>query len=211
VRRRSGWSEGWRLAGLISAACAAVLLAGWVLGPGGEPGVRALIRTSARLSLTLFLLAFSASALRRLWPVAASAWLLRNRRPVGVAFAVAHGLHLALIVTLARLWPSPFFANEGRASALVGGGLAYLLILSMALTSSDRAVAALGARRWKRLHSFGVHYVWAIFTLANARRVPQGAEYALFSLALLLALGLRLLVAARARRGVAPIASDLPA
>jgi len=200
MERRSGWSEGWPLLAVLSGLCVGILALAWLTGPGGEAGVRLLIRSSARLSLSLFLLAFTARAARQLWPVRLTGWLLRNRRQLGVAFAVAHGLHLMAIATLARLDPGPFFAAEGRPTALIGGGVAYLLIVLMAATSSDRAQAVLGRRRWQRLHAVGVHYVWAIFTLANARRIPQGPEYAAIALVLVTAFGLRVAAALASRR-----------
>ena len=55
--------------------------------------------------------------------------------------------------------------------ALVGGTLAYLWIAAMALTSTDAALARLGAARWRRLHGWGMHYLWAIFTVGYLGRV----------------------------------------
>lgn len=44
----------------------------------------------------------------------------------------------------------------------------------MAFTSSDAAMRALG-KNWKRLHTFGIHFVWLIFTLAYAKRLVDPA------------------------------------
>jgi DMSO/TMAO reductase YedYZ heme-binding membrane subunit len=54
-------------------------------------------------------------------------------------------------------------AFETNWLSLVFGGFAYVLIVAMALTSSDRMVARLGPSRWRALHRFGIHYVWFIF------------------------------------------------
>jgi len=196
---RSGTLGGPPLLAVLVAGCAGTLAAAWALGPGGEAGVRLLIRASARLSVSLFVLAFVARAARGLWPVPATAWLLRNRRYVGLAFAAAHGLHLAAIAILARGWLASV-GPAARLGTLIGGGLAYLLILAMAATSNDRAVAALGPRRWKVLHGVGAHYLWVLFTLAHARRIPLHPGYAVSTAVLLGALGLRLAVALRSRR-----------
>ncbi len=56
-------------------------------------GVRMVIRFTARTSLVLFCLAFSAAALARLWPNASTRWLRRNRRYLGVSFAASHAIH----------------------------------------------------------------------------------------------------------------------
>jgi len=164
----------------------------WATGPGGEPGVRALIRLTAQVAVGLFLLAFVASAAYRIRPNERTAWLLRNRRYVGVSFAVAHTCHLAMIAIRAANWPHPFLFEEGRLQAAIGGGIAYAFIFAMAATSFDRAVAWIGARRFKLLHGVGSHYIWLIFTLSYARRAPSSPGYALVTALLLSALSLRL-------------------
>ncbi len=52
----------------------------------------------------------------------------------------------------------------------------------MALTSSDRAVAALGLDRWRRLHRLGMHYNWFIFFQSFARRALTEPLYLPFGL-----------------------------
>lgn len=185
-----GMLQGWRLFWLITAALVAMSGAMVVLHPG-EEGARLVIRATARTSLVLFALAFSASALRRLWPGAVTTWLLRNRRYLGVAFAASHAIHLAAIVAFARIDPAEFGQISPVANRIVAG-LAYVFIFAMAATSFDRMVAWLGARRWKLLHTVGAHYIWLIFLLSFAKRIPQGAGYALGAAVLLAVMGLRL-------------------
>ena len=60
------------------------------------------IRFTARTSLLLFCLAFSAAALARLWPNAWTRWQRRNRRYLGVTFAASHGIHAVAIACLRR-------------------------------------------------------------------------------------------------------------
>jgi sulfoxide reductase heme-binding subunit YedZ len=189
-RVSGGWLQGWPLFWLIAAALAAMSATMVALHPG-EEGARLVIRATARSSLLLFALAFSASALRRLWPGAFTQWLLRNRRYLGVSFAASHAIHLAAIVAFARIDPAEFGQISPLANRIVAG-LAYVFIFAMAATSFDRMVAWLGARRWKLLHVVGAHYVWLIFLLSFAKRVPQGAGYALGAAALLAVMGLRL-------------------
>lgn len=74
----------------------------------------------------------------------------------------------------------------------------------MALTSSDAARAAIGARAWNTLHTAGAWWIWIVFTQTNAGNVPDAFEnlgvghqalYVGIVAALLGAMGLR--VAAR--------------
>ncbi len=177
----------------LSALALLGMVAAVLLGFGtGEAGVRTVVRATARTSLALFLLAFSASSLRRLRPVPATAWLLRNRRYVGVSFAVSHLYHLAAVLVVARRWPHPFTEQSGTLGTLLGGGLGYVFIAGMAATSFDRSAAWLGARRWRLLHTVGSYYVWLIFALAYVVGALQSPERLPLGLAVLGALAVRL-------------------
>ncbi len=124
-------------------------------------------RWTARAALPLFLAAYLASSLLRLWPTALTRALVRRRRQWGLGFALAHSIHLvALAVNVILFRPRP-------AETLIGGGVAYLLIYLMALTSNDASMRLLG-RWWKRLHRLGIHVVWLVFTVSYVGRFTDG-------------------------------------
>ena len=152
--------NGWPVAGWMSAALAAhFALVAAIYGTDAE-GLGVLTRATARVSFLIFMAAYVASPLRRFVRAPATAWLLRNRRQLGVSFAVSHGLHAIAIVLLASALGERF---EVLAVTLIFGGLGYLFIAAMAATSNDRAVRALGRRRWGLLHRAGIHYLWIIW------------------------------------------------
>ena len=137
---------------------------------GATPAEQALLcaRWTARAGLPLFLIAYLASSLLRLWPAQLTRALVRRRRQWGLGFALAHSIHLVALAI------NQVIFQDFRADiTLLGGGLAYGLIYLMALTSNDWSVRRLG-RNWKRLHSFGIHYTWLIFTLSYAGRFTDG-------------------------------------
>jgi len=162
------------LAALLLLAMSALILA---LEGAGEPGLRMWIRATARTSLVLFGAAFTASSLRSLWPTPVTGWLLRQRRYVGLSFAFSHGLHLVAILWL-RSQLGPAFEID-PVTIVVGGG-AYVMIALLAATSSDRAVAWLGRRRWRMLHRVGVYWIWIIFANSYTARavmaIARGSE-----------------------------------
>lgn len=173
----------------IGAAGALIAIAlGLAVFGTGDDGWSAATRWTARWSLIPFVLAFAASGLLpRVHGLARD--LLRNRRGLGLAFATAHFIHLFAIVTYFTVsgLPVPMIA-------VIGGGFGYLLILAMAVTSTDAAQRAMGAW-WKRLHRVGIWYVFLIFTNSYAGRVADfrnhGAEGVYGIILLLLALGFR--------------------
>ena len=191
----------------ISAALAGMTAAIALLAGTDEAGVRLVIRATARTSLVLFLLAFTASSLRRLAPSPTTTWLVRNRRYLGVSFAVSHGLHLVAILIVAGRWPHPFMEQSATAGGLIGGGLGYLFLIAMTATSTNAAVAWMGSRRWRRLHLIGGAYLWIVFAVAYLGRAAVDPLYLPPALALLAAVGVRL--AARLRqRSRRPTADD---
>lgn len=152
--------QGWALTGWIGLALVAMSALVLVAAGTGEAGVRMLIRATARSSALLFLLAFLARPLRQLWRSEASAFLLRNRRYLGVSMALSHAVHGAAIVWLFAGFPGAYEAN---ALTLAFGGLGFVFVAALAATSSDAAAAALGRARWTLLHRTGVWYLWFIF------------------------------------------------
>jgi DMSO/TMAO reductase YedYZ heme-binding membrane subunit len=195
---KRGRLEGWPIVGW--SALVLVAMAGMLLGVYGtqEEGVRVLIRSTARTSFVLLLAAFVASSARRLWRSDATSWLLRNRRYLGVSFAASHTLHLAGILMLVTRWPDSFWLKTSNVT-IFGGGLGYLFVTAMALTSSDAAVRRLGMQRWKLMHRVGIWFLFGIFLLNYGPAGLSRPAYLPASLAVLGALGLRIAAQVRAR------------
>ena len=180
----------------------------------GEAGLRMLVRATARTSLVLFGAAFAASSLRSLWRTPATGWLLRNRRYLGLSFAVSHALHALALVGLGLVLGDAF---EVDLVTLIFGGGAYLMIALMAATSSDRAYAWLGRRRWHLLHRVGVYWIWIIFANSYTARavmaIARGSEslaYVPVAIFIWALLGVRIAAWVRARPARASAARPSP-
>lgn len=195
--------EGWRLLCLLAALITLGTLALVFLAGGDVAAVRLAIRNTARSSLLLFLLAFGASALHRVWRGAWTGWLLRNRRYLGLGFVVSHLTHAAVVASFAVMAPAQFHELT-QPAAFILGGTTYVFILLLAATSFDRTAAWLGPRRWRVLHLVGTHMIWLNFLISEGRRAPQDPRYWGFVVPLLAVMALRLYARrARARRPLA--------
>ncbi len=150
----------------LGTAAAALLVGASLLADGtGVEGWHRATQLTAHFSAFVFLSAFLAGPLARIATSATTRALIRERRGIGLGFAGAHFVHLAAIVT--------YFAKGGLRPPIfvpILGGFGYVLIALMAITSNDRAVHALG-RNWKRLHTFGIYYIWLIFELTYLGRL----------------------------------------
>jgi DMSO/TMAO reductase YedYZ heme-binding membrane subunit len=199
--------NGWRLVGVLSLLLSAMSV--WLLAShaGDVEGIRLLIRATARTSLVLFVMAFTASAMVELVPSDATRWQRRNRRYLGVSFAVSHFIHLAAIIGLASLDRELFWKLTNIAT-IVLAGTAYLFIAAMVATSFDRTAAWLGPRKWRLLHLLGGWYIWISFAVAIGKRVPLDRFYWPMA-ALVLAAGIVRLIA-MARRNRRRVALSVP-
>jgi len=168
----------------------------FTLAGGGTEGWHAVVRTSAKTSIALFLATFAASSARVFWRNGFTKWLLANRRYVGVSFAASHFVHLVAILLIVALEPS----FQSSRTTLIFGTLGYVLLAAMAATSSDAAVAWLGQRRWKALHKTGMYYLWFVFIASYAPRLAGSLWYALFVVPLLAGIALRAAAWQRQRR-----------
>ncbi|PWR23677.1 hypothetical protein [Zavarzinia compransoris] len=191
---KSGW-------GLFAVLAAVVTLAAALTVRDGTDAdaLGALIRMTARTSLVLFLLAFTARPAASLWPNGLTRWALRNRRFIGLAFAWSHGLHGIGILALWRLDPAAFTAQVPLIT-LIFGGLAYLLIAAMAATSFRPTAALIGPRAWRGLHLAGGYYIALVFLNSYAGRAAKDLAYLPLALAVVGALALRLAARLRRRR-----------
>jgi DMSO/TMAO reductase YedYZ heme-binding membrane subunit len=195
---RQNWFEGWRLFAVLTLVLTGLCI--WIAGMRQfeVDGVRMVIRFTARTSLLFLCLAFSATALARLWPNAWTRWQRRNRRYLGVTFAASHGIHAIAIAWFAMMDPAGYAAATSFASYIFGG-IGYAFIVAMAATSFNRTAAAIGPRAWRALHLTGGYYLCFQFMVSFGKRVPDMPLYSLFLLPLLAVIALRLIAMASAR------------
>jgi len=139
----------------------------------GEPGVREVVRWTARTSLIFFCLSFAA------WGLSASAWPSRHRPGLLASLALSHGLHLLAIAALTWHTSGANVAERGALLRLAGGMLAYAVIFVSAWRPGG------GWARW------GSFWVWTVFLVsylprAIASPVPFGLAVVLLAVAMVI-------------------------
>lgn len=149
-----------------------------------EDGVRMVIRWSARISVTCFCIAFAASYFHKWQRNSFSFWVNMNRKYWGISFAIIHLIHLAALIVLQQFF-HPVFELAASVS-LMAGGLAYLFIILMLLTSFESFSKYLSRQQWKLLHTVGGYWIWFIFFNSYRRGVMRGEWWDLPELVLLI-------------------------
>ena len=163
----------------------------------GPEEVRAAIRATAFTSAVPFLLVFAASSANRLWRTPFTAWLVRERRYLGLSVAASHLWHLVAIVAFVARYAGGSEPIPAVTKVFGGGGFVGLAL--MAATSTDAAQRTLGAA-WRRLHWLGVYLLWIDFTVTYSGTATRAPFHAVMTVAFVAAWALRLFTFGAARR-----------
>lgn len=189
----------WLVAGL--AIGASTWLGAAALHPDAANRLQIVNRWLVRVGLPFFLAAFVASPLARLRPSAYARRLVRERRGIGVAWAMIHLTHATAVLVLFRADAE----SIPPAVVLIVGGAGFALTAAMAVTSNDASQRMLG-RGWGRLHRTGIWYLAFIYAYTYLGRVLEApTAWPMIALSMLLAIaGLRAVAWQRRRRRRAP-------
>lgn len=127
--------------------------------------------TTGYTTLMLLTITLAVTPVRKLIPQLS--WLIRFRRPLGL-FAFFYGtLHLLTWVALYTGFDvHAMLADIAKRRFVTMGMAAWLLLLPLALTSTNWAIRKLGGKRWNRLHKLiyvavicgVIHYWWQVKT-----------------------------------------------
>ncbi|NVJ03264.1 sulfoxide reductase heme-binding subunit YedZ [Myxococcus sp. AM009] len=183
-----------------------------VQGPRGELGpnaIEAALHQTGLLALVLLLASLACTPLRL---VAGWTWPARVRRTLGLlafTYAAAHFLVYAVLdqgLAWGTLW-----ADVTERPFITVGFAALVLLVPLAVTSTQRWVRRLGFPRWQRLHRLAyvaaalgvVHFVWRV--------KKDVTEPLIYGAVLALLLAIRVGEALRKRRARAAAAARNPA
>jgi sulfoxide reductase heme-binding subunit YedZ len=193
------------IAGLLPLANLALLA--WRDALGANP-IEAVTRSTGTWTLSFLLITLAVTPLRRI-----TGWhdLVRLRRMLGL-YAFFYGcLHFTTYIWLDQFFdPAAIWKDVVKRPFITAGFASFLLMLPLALTSTNAMMRRLGGRRWQLLHRLvyavaagGVlHYLWLVKKDAS---VPLA-----YGVVLALLLGYRALHALRVRRATWFVARPLP-
>ena len=130
--------NGWRLFWLVSAPLSIVMIIALLATDiSSAQGVSAMIAFSVRWAVPLIYLVVAASALKVLWPGPFSTWLLRNRRYVGLCFAVAMAWQGLFIFLISSQFRDYYFDEIYYLRDELEGSTGYIFLAAMVLTSFE--------------------------------------------------------------------------
>ena len=124
---------------------------------------------TGRTALRLLMISLVITPLRRLIP--SLSWLIKFRRLLGLFAFFYATLHLLTWIGLyAGFDPNAMVADIIKRRYVTAGMTAWVLLLPLALTSTNWAIRKLGGKNWNRLHRLVylaaiagvVHYWWQV-------------------------------------------------
>ena len=173
---------------IVWIACSVPLA--WLVFGGftGGLGANPVERITHRTGLTTLILLLAGLAITPLRRWSGVLWLIQYRRLVGL-FAFFYGcLHLLTYLWLDQMFsPRSILHDVAKRPFITMGTLCWVLMLPLALTSTQKSMRALG-RNWSRLHRLvyvaaaagAVHFYWLV------KRDKHEPELYLFLLIVLL-------------------------
>jgi DMSO/TMAO reductase YedYZ heme-binding membrane subunit len=154
--------NGWRLFWLISIPMSIIIAMEMMQTDmsSGE-GLSHMIGYSVRFAIPFIYLVVAASSVQILFPGPFSNWWLRNRKHIGLCFAVAmawQGLYIFIVSTFLRDYyfnEIYYFRDE------LEGTIGYLFLAAMVVTSFQFGRKYFNQKQWKLIHKGGVYVLFA--------------------------------------------------
>lgn len=121
----------------------------WRKQVGANP-LEFVTRTTGMLTLVFLLITLTISPLRRISGVN---WLVKFRRMLGLLAFFYGSLHLLTYIAFDRFFRFSTIPADVAGRRFIAVGLAaFVLMLPLAITSTDAMIKRLGGKRWARLH-----------------------------------------------------------
>lgn len=176
----------------------------WRKQVGANP-LEFVTRTTGMLTLVFLFITLAVSPLRR---ITGLNWLVKFRRMLGV-FAFLYGsLHLLTYIAFDRFFRfSTIPADVAGRRFIAVGVAAFILMLPLAITSTDAMIKRLGGKRWARLHR--AVYVAAILGVLHFYMLVKSDVTRPLTFAFLLAVLLGFRIFAKYHQSRARLPADL--
>ena len=152
----------WRLFWLIATPMSIVMVIA-VMGVDltTPSGVRSMIQFSVRWAVPFIFLVVAASSVQILFPGPFPMWWLRNRKYIGLCFAVAMAWQGAFIFIMSNFFREYYYAEVYLLRDELEGSIGYIFLPAMVLTSFRFGRKYFNPMQWKLLHKSGIYFLWA--------------------------------------------------
>ena len=120
-----------------------------------------MISFSVRWAVPFIFLVVAIPALQALFPGPLPMWLLRNRKYIGMCFAVAMAWQGLFIFMMSNFFRDYYFEEIFYLRDELEGSTGYIFLAAMVVTSFKFGRKHLNGNQWKLLHRSALYYLWA--------------------------------------------------
>jgi hypothetical protein len=153
------WIGGWRLFAVVSVVITAFMLLRLGSVDFSSPqDLSSMIQYSVRWAVPFIFLVIATSALFRLFPGRSTRWLLRNRRYIGLCFAVAMAWQGAFIFIVSFSHSMHYYGEIYLLRDELEGSSGYLFLAAMTMTSFGIFRRRITAEQWRFFQLSGVFF-----------------------------------------------------
>lgn len=124
-------------------------------------GVSHMIGFSVRWAVPFIYLVVAASSVQILFPGPLSMWLLRNRKYIGMCFAVAMAWQGFFIFMMSNFFRDYYFEEVYYLRDELEGSTGYIFLAALVVTSFNFGRKHLSPKQWKLIHKTAVYFLWA--------------------------------------------------
>ena len=152
------WNLFWLISGPISIFMIINLLA---VDASTGAGISEMIQFSVRWAVPFVYLVIATSSVQILFPGPFSRWLMRNRKYLGLCFAVAMAWQALFIFIMSYFFHEYYYSDVYYFRDEIEGSIGYIFLPAMVLTSFNFGSKLLTPKQWKLLHTSGIYFLWA--------------------------------------------------
>jgi DMSO/TMAO reductase YedYZ heme-binding membrane subunit len=124
-------------------------------------GVQHMIGYSVRFAVPFIFIVVAASSVQILAPGPFAMWWLRNRKYIGLCFAVAMAWQGSFIFILSTFFRDYYFEEIYLFRDEIEGTVGYLFLAAMVVTSFHFGRKHLSKAQWTLVHKSGLYFLWA--------------------------------------------------
>ena len=152
----------WRLFWLVSVPMSlAIVIEILATDISTGPGVSTMIGYSVRFAVPFIFLVVAASSVQILFPGPFPMWWLRNRKYLGLCFAVAMAWQGTFILIMSVFFREFYFEEIYLLRDELEGSIGYIFLPAMVVTSFHFGRKYLSSTQWKLLHKSGIYFLFA--------------------------------------------------
>ena len=120
------------------------------------PGVSSMIGFSVRFAVPFIFLVVAASSVQILFPGPFPMWWLRNRKYIGMCFAVAMAWQGTFIFIMSNFFRDHYYDKVYLLRDELEGTIGYIFLCAMVVTSFDFGRKLLSSKQWNLLHKSAI-------------------------------------------------------